>query len=165
MSEVLLLILAIAFFARRGRGVGRVRDGLPTLLEGAASAGIITAAQREQLLAYAAEHQPGGRLGGAAWLGVFAGLFVVAGVALLIARNWDDIGPLLRIGGFVLTLTVVGEAAVEPARTAGPAFRSSSCGYSSRSSASVSTCRRSSSPAIRSARSWSGSRSRHRSRG
>ena len=26
---------------------------------------------------------------------VFAGLFVVAGVALLIARNWDDIGPLV----------------------------------------------------------------------
>jgi uncharacterized membrane protein len=112
MSEVLLLILAVAFFARRGRGLGRGRDPLPAMLDGATSAGIITDAQREQLLAYAATHAPAGRLGGAAWLGVFAGLFVVAGVSLLIARNWEDIGPLVRVGAFVATLAAVGEAAI-----------------------------------------------------
>jgi uncharacterized membrane protein len=112
MTEVLLLILAVAFFARRGRGVARTRDALPGVLEGAVAAGIITTAQREQLLAYAATHEPPGRLGGVAWLGVFAGLFVVAGVALLIARNWEDIGPLVRVGAFVVVLAGVGEAAI-----------------------------------------------------
>ncbi len=112
MTEVLLLILAVAFFARRGRGVARTREALPGVLEGAVAAGIITAAQREQLMAYAAAHEPPGRLGGVAWLGVFAGLFVVAGIALLIARNWEDIGPLVRVGAFVVVLAGVGEATI-----------------------------------------------------
>ena len=112
MSEVLLLILAVAFFARRGRGLVRTRDALPGLLDGAVSAGIITTEQREQLLAYAAAHEPTGPLGGVAWLGVFAGFFVVAGVALLIARNWEDIGPLVRVGAFLVLLAGIGEATI-----------------------------------------------------
>jgi uncharacterized membrane protein len=113
MTEIVLLILAVAFFARRGRGKGGGRDTLPAVLAGAESAGIITTAERERLLAYAATFEPaGGRLGGAAWLGVFAGLFVVAGVSLLIARNWEDIGPLVRIGVFALALLAAGEGAI-----------------------------------------------------
>jgi hypothetical protein len=79
--EVVLLILGIGYLLR---GVGRhLRGGtgdLPALLVGAEAAGIITAAQRQRILAHAAEHPSGMRFGGAAWLGVFAGLFVVAGV-------------------------------------------------------------------------------------
>ncbi len=113
MVEILLLILAVAFFARRGRGTGTAKHGLPELLAGAATAGIITPAQREALLAYAATREAsGGRLGGVAWLGVFAGLFVVAGVSLLIARNWDELGPVVRVGAFLLLLLGVGEAAI-----------------------------------------------------
>ena len=113
MTEILLLILALAFFARRGRGTTGGKDALPSVLVGAERAGIITAAQREQLLAYAATYESsGGRLGGAAWLGVFAGLFVVAGVSLLIARNWEDIAPLVRIGVFLAALLAAGEGAI-----------------------------------------------------
>jgi uncharacterized membrane protein len=112
MVEIVLLILAVGYFARRGRRAP-TGDALATLLAGAAAAGIITTAQREQLVAYAATHQPQStRLGGAAWLGVFAGLFVVAGVSLLIARNWEEFGPLLRIGAFLVVLLAVGEAAI-----------------------------------------------------
>jgi uncharacterized membrane protein len=122
MIEVMLLIVAIAFFARRGRGTAATKDVLPDVLAGAATAGIISAEQREALLAYAATHQPsGGRLGGAGWLAVFAGLFVVAGVSLLIARNWDELGPVVRVGAFLLLLLGVGEAAIR-SRDRGLAF-------------------------------------------
>lgn len=113
MTEVMLLLLAIAYFARRGRGKPVTKDALGDMLAGAATAGIITPAQRDDLLAYAAKYQPStGRLGGAGWLAVLAGLFVVAGVSLLIARNWEDIGPLVRVGAFVMLLLGVGEAAI-----------------------------------------------------
>lgn len=113
MVEVLLLILAVAYFARRGKGKPPTTDALDEMLAGAASAGIITPAQREQLRAYAATHQPsGGRFGGVAWLAVLGGLFVAAGVSLLIARNWEDIGPIVRVGAFVLLLFAVGEATI-----------------------------------------------------
>lgn len=109
----MLLILVVAFFARRGRGKGATTDVLPGLLGDAAAAGIITDAQREQLLTYAATYQPAGvRLGGVAWLAVFAGAFVVAGVSLLVARNWEDLGPAVRVGAFLIVLLVVGEAAI-----------------------------------------------------
>ena len=113
MVEVLLLILAVAYFARRGRGGAAAPSSLPVLLRGAESAGIITATQREQLLAYAGtQESASGRLGGVAWLGVFAGLFVVAGVSLLIARNWDAIGPLVRVAAFLVVLAGVGIMAI-----------------------------------------------------
>lgn len=115
MVEVLLLILAVAFFARRGRGKGEAADRWPDVLVGAERAGIITTTQHEALLAYAAGHVRAGtaaRFGGAAWLGVFAGLFVVAGVSLLIARNWEDVGPIVRVGGFLVLLAAAGEGAI-----------------------------------------------------
>jgi len=113
MVEVLLLILAVAYFARRGKGKPVTKEALGDMLAGAATAGIITPAQREQLLAYAAAHHPsGGRFGGVAWLAVLGGLFVVAGVSLLIARNWEDIGPVLRVGAFLMLLLAVGESAI-----------------------------------------------------
>lgn len=113
MVEVLLLILAVAYFARRGKGKPMTTDALGELLAGAATAGIITPSQREQLLAYATTHRPsGGRFGGVAWLAVLGGLFVVAGVSLLIARNWEDIGPIMRVGAFLILLLAVGESAI-----------------------------------------------------
>lgn len=113
MVEALLLILAVAYFARRGRGKPVTKDVLGDMLTGAATAGIITSDQREALLAYAATHHPsGGRLGGVAWLAAFGGLFVVAGVSLLIARNWEDIGPIARVAAFLVLLLGVGEAAI-----------------------------------------------------
>ena len=113
MTEVMLLILAVAYFARRGRGKPVTKDALGEMLSGAVTAGIITTAQRDALVAYGATHQPSaGRLGGAGWLAVCAGLFVVAGVSLLVARNWEDIGPTVRVGAFLVLLLGVGEAAI-----------------------------------------------------
>jgi hypothetical protein len=69
--------------------------------------------QRERILAHAATTAgAGSRLDGARWLGIFAGLFVVAGISLLIATNWEDIGPLARIGAFLALLVAVGEGAI-----------------------------------------------------
>lgn len=97
--------------ARRWRGSGA--DGVPAVLASAEAAGIITAAQREQILAHAAEAGASRfRLEGAAWLGIFAGLFVVAGVSLIIARNWEDIGAVARVVAFLAALAAVGEAAI-----------------------------------------------------
>lgn len=113
MSEILLLILAVAFFSRRGRARRGAADPWPGILVEAERRGTITEAQRTALLAQAAEAgAPQARLAGVAWLGMFAGLFVVAGISLLIARNWDEIGPTVRVAGFVALLASAGEAAI-----------------------------------------------------
>ena len=36
----------------------------------------------------------------------------MAGVSLLIARNWDELGPTVRVGAFQLVLLGIGEAAI-----------------------------------------------------
>jgi len=50
------------------------------------------------------------------WVGILAGLFVVAGLSLLIAHNWEDIGPSIRIICFLLLLGLVGEARIRTAK-------------------------------------------------
>lgn len=115
MSTALLALLIIAFLVREGvrRRRGADEEQLPAVLARAETAGIITASQRAGILAQAAEH--GGarfRLEGAAWLGIVAGLFVVAGVSLLVAHNWEQIGPRVRIGAFLAVLAAVGEGTI-----------------------------------------------------
>jgi uncharacterized membrane protein len=114
MAFGLLVLVALGLLARAGfRRWRRSGDELPVVLAGAEAAGIITAAQRKRILAHAAE--TGGarsRRHGARWVGIFAGLFVVVGVSLLIATNWEDIGPLVRIVAFLAILAAVGESAI-----------------------------------------------------
>lgn len=110
MIGMLLTLVVVGVLVR---GASRRWSGgadLAAALADAEAAGIITSVQREQILARAG----GGRFGlsGAAWLGVFAGLFVVAGVSLLIARNWENIGPATRVVGFLVLLLAVGAAAM-----------------------------------------------------
>ncbi len=113
MSSLLLWIVVVGLFLRGRRGKGSAGADLSAVLGGAEAAGIINAEQRERILAHAAEHGAGAARGaGVAWLAIFAGLFVVAGVALLIARNWEDIGPLVRVGAFLVVLVAVGEATI-----------------------------------------------------
>ena len=113
MTVVLLGIVVLALFFRGRRGKQGASVDLPAILAGAEAAGIISAGQREQILTHAATSGAGAaRMAGAAWLGLFAGLFVVAGVSLLIARNWEEIGPLVRIAAFLLALAAVGEATI-----------------------------------------------------
>src|SRR4051794_33992082 len=114
MTLGLLLLVALGLLGRAGfRRWRRTGDELPVVLAGAEAAGIITADQRERILAHAATSGAArSRLHGASWLGIFAGLFVVAGISLLIATNWEDIGPLARIGAFLVVLAAVGEGAI-----------------------------------------------------
>ena len=114
MTLALLVLLALGLLARAGfRRWRRTGDELPVVLAGAEAAGIITADQRERILTHAATSGAArSRLDGASWLGIFAGLFVVAGISLLIATNWEDIGPLARIGAFLVALAAVGEGAI-----------------------------------------------------
>ena len=114
MALALLVLVALVLLARAGfRRWRRTGDELPVVLAGAEAAGIITADQRQRILAHAATSGAArSRLDGARWLGIFAGLFVVAGISLLIATNWEDIGPLARIGAFLALLAVIGEGAI-----------------------------------------------------
>jgi len=114
MALALLVLVALVLLGRAGvRRWRRPGDELPAVLAGAEAAGIITGEQRERILAHAAVSGVArSRLDGARWLGIIAGLFVVAGVSLLVATNWEDIGPVARIGAFLVVLAVVGEGAV-----------------------------------------------------
>ena len=109
-SWIFLLVAASAamrFARRRPSAEGH----LTATLEAAERAGVISSSQREQILALGAEAALG-RSGGVGWLAVFAGLFVVAGVSMLVASNWEQIGPGVRIGAFLLLLATVGESAL-----------------------------------------------------
>jgi len=114
MALALLVLVALGLLVRAGfKRWRRSGDELPVVLAGAEAAGIITSEQRERILAHAATTAgAGSRLDGARWLGIFAGLFVVAGISLLIATNWEDIGPLARIVAFLAILAAVGESAI-----------------------------------------------------
>src|SRR5688572_20777569 len=96
---ILFTLLLVGLLVRAGlRRWRRSDDDLPVVLAGAEQAGIITGDQRERILAWAVSAGASrSRMDGARWLGIFAGLFVVAGVSLLIATNWEDIGPVTRV--------------------------------------------------------------------
>jgi len=107
----LLCLVLVAYLLRGPNWWRSDRNTLALILESGEASGIITGSQREQLLAHAAEQSSGRRLG-AAWLAIAAGLFVAAGVSLLIARNWEMFGPLIRVAVFLAVLLAVGETAI-----------------------------------------------------
>ena len=115
---ILLIVGGLVWFLGRRRGNGG--DPLEELLTSATAAGIIDDEQRRALLEHADAHEPAG-FSGALWLAILASLFVVAGISLLIATNWENIGPVVRVGGYLALLAVVGEAAIR-ARSPGIAL-------------------------------------------
>lgn len=115
---ILLLVGGLVWFLGRRRGNGG--DRLEDFLTSAAEAGIIDEEQRRALLDHADAHEPAG-FSGALWLAILASLFVVAGISLLIATNWESIGPVVRVGGFLALLAIVGETALR-ARSPGLAL-------------------------------------------
>lgn len=72
---------------------------LKDVSEGWVKDGVVTAGQREALLARHPERASGGRL--AAILGAVGGGLVLAGVCLLIGANWEEIGDWTKIMGLV----------------------------------------------------------------
>jgi uncharacterized membrane protein len=115
MIGALVTLLFLGLVARMGWARwagGNDGNALEDVLARAEASGIISAEQRTRILADAREHASGVQLSGATWLAVFAGLFVVAGVTLLVAHNWQHIGPAVRVAAFLVALGVVGELAL-----------------------------------------------------
>lgn len=111
MSFWIILLVTLIALGRLARRRSSSQGDLVATLEAAERAGVISASQREQILALRTQAALG-ESRGVAWLAVFAGLFIVAGVSLLVASNWEQIGPQVRIGAFLLLLVAVGEAAI-----------------------------------------------------
>jgi uncharacterized membrane protein len=114
-----LILLGLAVRMLWGRKAGG--DEVDGWLASAEAAGIITAEQRGLLREHAIEHGQRKSFGGAVWLAIFAGLFVVAGISLLVASNWASIGAAVRVVAFLVLLGITGEAAAR-ARGRGPAL-------------------------------------------
>ncbi len=115
----LLLFGALGWFLwQRRPGQG---DGVEEVLADAERAGIITAEQHRAILSRARPSGPASQLSGVTWLAILAGLFVLAGISLLIATNWENIGPAVRMAGFLLLLLAAGESAIR-AQTLGLAI-------------------------------------------
>lgn len=121
LGSLLLLGLIGWFLWRRRPGSAA---GIEDVLSDAERAGIITSEQRRAILERGASAAPGAssvQLSGVTWLAILAGLFVLAGISLLIATNWEHIGPVVRILAFLVLLLAVGEGAVR-ARSTGLAI-------------------------------------------
>ena len=106
-----ILIVAFVAWALSQRRSGGARS-LDVLLAEAERDGVITGDQRRALLERAGDDGPRVQISGVTWLAILAGLFVLAGISLLIATNWEDIGPEVRIVAFLALLLLVGEAAL-----------------------------------------------------
>lgn len=77
-------------------------------LQAAAEAGILSSEQGARLARFVAERENRGRIRGVVWIGIFAGLCIAAGLSLIAAHNWHLLPAQLKMGGFLLTLAVVG---------------------------------------------------------
>lgn len=106
---LLLGLIAWFFWRRQGENVD-----LDAILADAERAGIITEDQRQAILERSERTAGSGsaRISGVTWLAIAAGLFVLAGISLLIATNWESIGPEVRIGAFLVLLLAIGESAI-----------------------------------------------------
>lgn len=121
LSTLILLGLIGWFLWRRRPGS---TTAIEDVLSDAEAAGIITSEQRRAILEHSGSAAPGAasvQLSGVAWLAILAGLFVLAGISLLIATNWEHIGPVVRIVAFLALLLAVGEGSIR-ARTTGLAI-------------------------------------------
>ncbi|MDG2304376.1 MAG: DUF2157 domain-containing protein [Candidatus Binatia bacterium] len=68
--------------------------------------------QRRAILVRTDESEPEAQISGTTWLAILAGLLALAGISLLIATNWEQIGPEVRIAAFRVLLGAIGEGAV-----------------------------------------------------
>ena len=110
----LLFPIAILWFAARfvaERAVPfskRLNDVLNTCQQ----EGIVSEQQRLQILSRAQRKTARSKIRGTTWLAIFAGIFVAAGILLIIAHNWEQIGPAVRVFGFAILFAVIGWIAI-----------------------------------------------------
>ncbi len=81
-------------------------------LAGAASAGIITPRQADQVWERSYSERAFASLKATHIIGAVAGLFISLGVILVAAHNWDKIGAIAKMGAFLLLFAGAAEAAM-----------------------------------------------------
>ena len=81
-------------------------------LMGAASAGIITPQQADQVWERSYSERAFASLKATHIIGAVAGLFIALGVILVAAHNWDKIGAVAKMGAFLLLFAGAAEAAM-----------------------------------------------------
>ena len=81
-------------------------------LMGAASAGIITPRQADQVWERSYSERAFASLKAPHIIGAVAGLFIALGVILVAAHNWDKIGAIAKMGAFLLLFAGAAEAAM-----------------------------------------------------
>ncbi|MFH1018617.1 MAG: DUF2157 domain-containing protein [Pseudomonadota bacterium] len=107
-----LLLLAGVLFLLRGRRGRSFTKRFQALLDQAVGKNLITSDQRTALIECASAQRQGITLAASAWVAILAGLFVIAGLSLVISYNWAKIGPLPRVVAFLLLFVAVGEGYV-----------------------------------------------------
>ncbi|MDP2865898.1 MAG: DUF2157 domain-containing protein [Elusimicrobiota bacterium] len=85
---------------------------LKTDLAGAASAGIITPQQADQVWERSYGERAFASLKATHIIGAVAGIFISLGLILVAAHNWDKIGAIAKMGAFLLLFAGAAEAAM-----------------------------------------------------
>lgn len=85
---------------------------LKTDLMGAASAGIITPQQADQVWERSYSERTFASVKATHIIGAVAGLFISLGVILVAAHNWDKIGAIAKMGAYLLLFAGAAEAAM-----------------------------------------------------
>ncbi len=81
-------------------------------LAGAAAAGLITSEQAGKVYDMALEKRPVSAWKASYLIAAFSGLFIAIGLTLIVAHNWDKLGVMIKIGGFLLLLAAAGMTAL-----------------------------------------------------
>jgi uncharacterized membrane protein len=79
-------------------------------LDAAAAAGVISAEQAGRVWDLSRSSGTFANFRAAHWIAAAAGLFVALGVILVVASNWDKIGPMAKIGAFLMLFYAAGDA-------------------------------------------------------
>jgi hypothetical protein len=113
VSWIVTLALLIGLVTwGRGREHQSFGSRLRKLLDEAVTEQALTEQQRSRLIEIAERHCRKTALSASTWVAILAGLFVVAGLSLIIAHNWESIGALSRVLAFLVLFAAVGETAL-----------------------------------------------------
>ncbi|MEK7744592.1 MAG: DUF2157 domain-containing protein, partial [Elusimicrobiota bacterium] len=82
-------------------------------LEACAASGVISAEQARAIRSWLAEREASSRVRGSVWVAIMAGLFITAGVVLILTHNWDKIPDWGKVAGFIALLAVAGAAVLK----------------------------------------------------
>lgn len=81
-------------------------------LSAAAAEGLITAQQADAVYENLYAKRMFASFKAVHWIGIIAGLFIAGGLSLIIAHNWDKLGSVAKIAGFLAAYAAVAGAAI-----------------------------------------------------